>query len=100
MEEQLCQYEKLSCILPRFLSRICRPVEKFDNKLAKILDDMYDTMIENDGVGLAAPQIGLNLQQVAIVDVDDESGTIEMINPRIIENSWRTNRTRRLFKFS
>ena len=44
------------------LEQICRPVEKFDKKLAKMLDDMYDTMIEYDGVGLAAPQIGLNLQ--------------------------------------
>lgn len=68
------------------LEQICRPVEKFDRKLAKILDDMYDTMIEYDGVGLAAPQIGLNLR-VAIVDVDDESGTIEMINPRIIKTA-------------
>lgn len=45
---------------------------------------MYDTMIEFDGVGLAAPQIGLD-QQIAIVDIDDDSGTIEMINPEILE---------------
>ena len=45
---------------------------------------MYDTMIEFDGVGLAAPQIDLDIQ-VAIVDIDDESGTIEMINPEILE---------------
>ena len=61
-------------------------VTKFDRKLGKILDDMYDTMIEYDGVGLAAPQIGLN-ERIAIVDIDDESGTIEMINPRIISSS-------------
>lgn len=65
------------------LEKKCRPVVKFDKKLAKLLDDMYDTMIEHDGVGLAAPQIGID-EQIAIVDIDDESGTIEMINPRII----------------
>ncbi|QED47488.1 peptide deformylase [Cytobacillus dafuensis] len=64
----------------------CKPVKIFDKKLTKILNDMYDTMIEFDGVGLAAPQIGLD-QQVAIVDIDDEHGTIEMINPEILETS-------------
>ncbi|MBO0959164.1 peptide deformylase [Neobacillus sp. MM2021_6] len=68
------------------LEQECKAVEKFDKKLAKTLDDMYDTMIEYDGVGLAAPQIGLDAR-IAIVDIDDEMGTIEMINPRIIETS-------------
>ncbi|MDQ0972744.1 peptide deformylase [Neobacillus sp. 179-J 1A1 HS] len=68
------------------LEKNCRPVEKFDRKLAKLLDDMYDTMIEHDGVGLAAPQIGID-ERIAIVDIDDEYGTIEMINPRIINTS-------------
>jgi peptide deformylase len=62
----------------------CKEVEVFNRKLAKTLDDMYDTMIEYDGVGLAAPQIGLDAR-VAIVDIDDEFGTIEMINPIILE---------------
>ena len=47
---------------------------------------MYETMIEHDGVGLAAPQIGID-ERIAVVDIDDELGTIEMINPRIIETS-------------
>jgi peptide deformylase len=68
------------------LEQTCKPVIKFDRKLAKILDDMYDTMIEYDGVGLAAPQIGLDAR-IAIVDIDDELGTIEMINPVILEIS-------------
>jgi peptide deformylase len=68
------------------LEQTCKPVVKFDRKLAKILDDMYDTMIEYDGVGLAAPQIGLDAR-IAIVDIDDELGTIEMINPVILEIS-------------
>ncbi|WP_312469249.1 peptide deformylase [Neobacillus sp.] len=66
------------------LEQTCKPVEKFDKKLAKVLDDMYDTMIEYDGVGLAAPQIGLDAR-IAIVDIDDELGTIEMVNPRVIK---------------
>jgi peptide deformylase len=62
----------------------CEPVQVFDKKLGKLLNDMYDTMIEFDGVGLAAPQIGLG-KQIAIVDIDDEFGTIEMINPEVLE---------------
>jgi peptide deformylase len=68
------------------LEQPCKEVTKFDKKLAKLLDDMYDTMIEHDGVGLAAPQIGVDLQ-IAVVDIDDGRGTIEMMNPRILETS-------------
>jgi peptide deformylase len=68
------------------LKKRCQEVTKFDRKLAKVLDDMYDTMIKYDGVGLAAPQIGLDLR-IAVVDIDDESGTIEMMNPRILETA-------------
>lgn len=68
------------------LEQKCIAVEKFDRKLASVLEDMYDTMIEYDGVGLAAPQIGLDAR-IAIVDIDDEFGTIEMINPRIINSA-------------
>ncbi|MGV2941055.1 peptide deformylase [Mesobacillus sp. LC4] len=66
------------------LEKECDQVTVFDKKLAKLLDDMYDTMIEFDGVGLAAPQIDLKMQ-IAIVDIDDEHGTIELINPEILE---------------
>ena len=66
------------------LEQECDKVTAFDKKLAKLLDDMYDTMIEFDGVGLAAPQIDIK-KQIAIVDIDDEHGTIEMINPVILE---------------
>lgn len=68
------------------LEQPCKEVTKFDKKLAKLLKDMYDTMIEFDGVGLAAPQIGIGLQ-IAVVDIEDEHGTIEMVNPRILETS-------------
>jgi peptide deformylase len=66
------------------LEQPCEKVTVFDRKLTKLIKDMYDTMIEYDGVGLAAPQIGLSLQ-VAIVDIDDRHGTIELINPEIVE---------------
>lgn len=68
------------------LEQPCKPVTKFDNKLKKLLNDMYETMIEFDGVGLAAPQVGVS-EQIAIVDIDDESDTIEMVNPEIIESN-------------
>ncbi|MDQ0155966.1 peptide deformylase [Robertmurraya andreesenii] len=72
------------------LEQECELVTVFDKKLAKLLNDMYDTMIEFDGVGLAAPQIGIN-KQIAVVDIDDESGTIEMINPEILETKGEQN---------
>lgn len=66
------------------LEQPCKPVTVFNNKLKKLLNDMYDTMIEFDGVGLAAPQIGVD-EQIAVVDIGDERGTIELINPEILE---------------
>ena len=53
---------------------------KFDEKLAKLLDDMHETMIEVDGIGLAAPQVGETIQ-VAIVDLGEGQDVIELINP-------------------
>ncbi|RDI47509.1 peptide deformylase [Falsibacillus pallidus] len=64
----------------------CEKVTKFDANLHQLLRDMYETMIAADGVGLAAPQVGVN-KQIAIVDVDDETGIIEMINPEILASS-------------
>ncbi|WP_214285029.1 peptide deformylase [Bacillus sp. LJBS06] len=61
-------------------------VTVFDKKLRKLLDDMYDTMLEMDGVGLAAPQIGI-LKRVAVVDIGDDRGRIDLVNPEILEKS-------------
>lgn len=61
-----------------------KKVEKFNRALHQILDDMYDTMVAYDGVGLAAPQIGLD-QQISVVDIGDKHGTIEIINPVVLE---------------
>ncbi|HBN82105.1 MAG TPA: peptide deformylase [Ruminococcaceae bacterium] len=66
------------------LSKVCRPVEKFDEKLAILLDDMMETMHEANGVGLAAPQVGI-LRRAVVVDVDDHP--IELVNPQILEAS-------------
>ena len=66
------------------LRKICRTQLTFDDKLATILDDMAETMYKAEGVGLAAPQVGL-LRRICIVDVGD--GLIELINPVIEEES-------------
>lgn len=66
------------------LHKVCRTQLNFDEKLAGILDDMKETMYAAEGVGLAAPQIGI-LRRYCIVDVGD--GLVELINPVIIEES-------------
>ncbi|BDG35091.1 peptide deformylase [Parageobacillus sp. VR-IP] len=66
------------------LEKECELVKRFDRQLIKLLNDMYDTMVEADGVGLAAPQVGI-AKQIAVVDVGDEHGRIELINPVILE---------------
>lgn len=70
------------------LRKVSRAVLNFDERLAQTLDDMLDTMREADGVGLAAPQIGV-LRRYCIVDVGD--GLIELVNPVIIEKSGVQN---------
>lgn len=60
-----------------------KPVPKITPNIHKLLDDMADTMYEAQGVGLAAPQIGI-LKRVIVVDVGDDNGLIEMINPEIV----------------
>ncbi len=62
------------------LEQKCKEVVKFDRKLATLLDDMYETMVAADGVGLAAPQIG-EAVRVAIVDLGEGEDVIEMVNP-------------------
>ncbi len=64
------------------LHKVCKEVKKFDEKLAILLDDMYETMQSRDGVGLAAPQVGI-LKRAVVIDIGE--GKIELINPEIIE---------------
>ena len=66
------------------LHKVCKPVTSFDKKLHKLLDDMADTLEEAQGVGLAAPQVGI-LRRVVIVDTGD--GILELINPTMVETS-------------
>ncbi len=66
------------------LRKICRPVENFDERLSILLNDMADTMYEADGVGLAAPQVGIR-KRVFVVDIGE--GIFEFVNPEIIMTS-------------
>jgi peptide deformylase len=67
------------------LNKKCHPVTKFDGKLHALLDDMRDTLLDADGVGLAAPQVGILRQVVLVINGKEE--IIELINPEIIETS-------------
>ena len=67
------------------LSKVCRPVTKFDRRLHILIEDMIDTLIDSGGVGLAAPQVGV-LRRVVVVDIGDNE-ILELINPEIVEES-------------
>ena len=66
------------------LHKVCRPVEKFDGRLHRLLDDMAETLEQANGVGLAAPQVGI-LRRVVLVDTGEE--ILELINPTLLETS-------------
>ena len=66
------------------LSKISRPVTSFDDRLAILIDDMKETLVQANGIGLAAPQVGV-LRRVVVVDLGDE--IIELVNPKILEQS-------------
>ena len=65
----------------KVLKEIAAPVEKIDRRVKQLLDNMADTMYAADGVGLAAPQVGVSLR-IVVIDVGE--GIIELINPNII----------------
>jgi len=64
------------------LRATCRPVKEINQRILTLLDDMAETMRAADGVGLAAPQVGV-LRRVVVIETPD-SGLIELINPKII----------------
>lgn len=68
------------------LRKTSRPVTEIDKRLKTLLDDMADTMYAADGVGLAAPQVGI-LRRVVVIDVGE--GLLELINPEIVETEGR-----------
>ena len=67
------------------LGKVCKPVKQADARLMELLEDMFETMYETNGVGIAAPQIGV-LKRVVCMDVGDGNQYV-MINPEIIELS-------------
>lgn len=70
----------------KILEQKCAKVTSFDKNLAKLLNNMHETMLEADGVGLAAPQVGVK-KQIAVVDIGNDEEIIEIINPEILEAS-------------
>lgn len=66
------------------LTKKCRTVVKFDDRLAQLIDDMIDTMHDANGVGLAGPQVGV-MRRVVVVDTGDED--VELVNPEVVSVS-------------
>ncbi len=67
------------------LRKVCKPVTKMTNRLLDLIDDMFETMYEANGVGLAAPQVGI-LKRIVVIDVSmEEPEPLVFINPEIIE---------------
>ncbi len=66
------------------LRKVCRPVGEINDRIQTIIDDMIDTMNEAEGVGIAAPQVGI-LRRIFVVDIGE--GPIVLINPEILETS-------------
>ncbi|WP_028506249.1 peptide deformylase [Ruminococcus sp. FC2018] len=73
------------------LHKVCKPVEKFDEKLWELLDDMAETLEQANGVGLAAPQVA-KLRRLCIIKIGDEP-VYELINPTI---TWKSDETQRV----
>ncbi len=65
------------------LRKVCKPIEKMTPRLQILIDDMYETMYEANGVGLAAPQVGI-LKRIVVIDIGDDNA-YTLINPKIIE---------------
>ncbi len=72
------------------LYKTCRPVTEFTPRLHQLLDDMKDTLLESEGVGLAAPQVGILRRAVLVVETNVPEGedeyVIELINPELLES--------------
>lgn len=65
------------------LRKKCKPVKEINDSILQLIEDMQDTMYESDGVGLAAPQIGI-LKQIVVID-DRDGGEFALINPQIVK---------------
>lgn len=73
------------------LNKVCRPYMEFGPRLHELLDDMRETLIQADGVGLAAPQVGVLRRAVLVIETnhaeDEEDSFLELVNPEIIASS-------------
>ena len=67
------------------LEKVCKPVKEMTPRLRELISDMYDTMYDQNGVGLAAPQVGV-LRRIVVIDVTGED-PVTLINPQIVETS-------------
>ena len=65
------------------LRKVCKPVTKMTERLSQLIDDMFETMYEANGVGLAAPQVGV-LRRIVVIDVMDDNPLV-LVNPEIVE---------------
>lgn len=70
------------------LTKAAREVVEITDEILQLMDDMYETMVASDGIGIAAPQVNRSLR-IALVEVDEETGLFEMINPEIITVSGK-----------
>lgn len=74
----------------KILHKVCRVQEKFDARLHQLLDDMADTLLEADGVGLAAPQVGILRRVVLVIETnveeEEDEEILELINPVIVSS--------------
>ena len=75
----------------KLLRKICKPVPEITPNVKKLLDNMLETMYNSNGVGLAAPQVGI-LKRLVVVDIGEEGpGPLKLINPEILERSGVQN---------
>jgi len=83
---------KLELLGSEVLRRRADEVEAVDDELRRLIDDMFETMYRSEGVGLAAPQVGIS-RRVIVVDVhDEEVKPFALVNPRIVEASPETEK--------
>ena len=70
------------------LRKKSREVEKIDEKILELIEDMIETMHKYNGVGLAAPQVGI-LKRIVVIDLYDDNGPLRLINPKIVKTKGK-----------
>ena len=76
---------QIRTIVDEILTKECKPVKEMNERTLELIEDMFETMYENNGVGLAAPQVGVR-KRVVVIDVEDGNQYV-LINPEILETS-------------